>query len=110
MPDLNLPVGGDATVKWTGATGTSATTGAGVYLNSATVTYALTTATGAAVSGGTGTLSYVAASNGNYVGVIESAVTSTLTPGAVYYLTLTLVQSPYNDERVYRCRANHRTS
>lgn len=67
----------------------------GSYLNSATVTYVLYTGAGAAVSGGTGTLTYVSASNGTYRGTVESTVTSTLTAGA-YYALVTVVQSGYD--------------
>jgi hypothetical protein len=86
-------INADNEVSWTGATAN------GSYLNSATVTYALKTITGATVSGGTGTLSYVAASNGNYLGTIESTVTTLLTEGTVYLLQITLSQSSYNDFR-----------
>lgn len=62
----------------------------GAYLNAATVTYTLYTAAGVSVS--TGTLTYVTSSNGNYLGVIESTVTSTLTAGASYYVRFTLAE------------------
>jgi hypothetical protein len=62
----------------------------GAYLNSATVAYALATAAGAAVPGGTGSLSYVADSSGDYTGAIESTVTATLAADALYSVTFTI--------------------
>lgn len=106
-PDL-IYIGEDMAVRWTGATLTSGTTGAETYANSATVTYALKTAAGAAVASGTGALTYIAASNGNYIGVIESSVTGTLTPGAAYVLELTLAEGDYNGFRRLPLRARYR--
>jgi hypothetical protein len=69
------------------------------YLNSATVTYAIyLQGSGTPISGGTGTLDYVTASNGDYTGVVNSTV---LTPtnvleGYVYEIKGTLVQGNYN--------------
>lgn len=54
------------------------------YVNDATVTFELRDASGTAVSGGSGTCSYVAGSNGNYLGTIPDSVTSTLTENAKY--------------------------
>lgn len=71
----------------------------GTYLNSATITYAITDAAGTAVSGGTGSYSYTAASNGDYTAVIESTVTTLLTEGGLYYLTVTGSQGNYNWRR-----------
>lgn len=72
----------------------------GSYLNSGTVTYAMYyTADDSAVSGGTGSLSYTAASNGDYLGVVESTVTSTLAIGVQVYIIITFSQSAYNDVR-----------
>ena len=100
-----LYIGEDLTVTWTGASVT--VNGTTSYLNSATVTYAITDAAGTAVSGGTGTLSYIAASNGNYEGTIESTVltASNFTVGRTYLLDITLVQSGYNGFRRLECRA-----
>lgn len=106
---VNLAVGSDLNVTWDGATAP-----AGTYLNAATVTYALTLADGAtqatctAVAGGTGTLSYVAASNGNYLGVIESTVSALLAAGTLYYIWLTFVQGAYNDLRRVEAYAQYR--
>ena len=77
-------------------------------LNSATCTYALTTAAGVAVSGGTGTLTYVAASSGNYRGTIESTVTATLTAGSRYKVVITFSQGLYQDSRTLWYRAGVR--
>lgn len=80
----------------------------GLYLNSATVTYALYEADGTAVSGGTGTLTYIAASNGNYRGVIDAAVTTTLTAEAQYYFVITATQSNYDGKWRINCTARIR--
>ncbi len=63
----------------------------GAALTTATVTFQLYTAAGVAVSGGSGTASYVAASAGTvsdaeFAGTIESTTTLTLTAGALYYV------------------------
>ena len=69
----------------------------GSYLNSATITFQVyNTATGAAVSGGSGSLSYVSASNGDYTGVVDAVTTATLTDGAAYYVAYTGAQSGYD--------------
>lgn len=85
------------------------------YLNSGTCTYtlyAVTTVSGAevetAVSSGTGTLSYVAASNGIYRGTIESTITATLTVGAKYRVRIVFVQGAYNSRRKLDYRAMER--
>ena len=98
----------DMTVTWSGATAT--VNGTTTYLNSATVTYSITDAAGTAVSGGTGTLSYVSASNGNYEGTIESSVltTANFTEGRTYLVDITLSQSGYNGFRRLVCRAAYR--
>ncbi len=55
---------------------------AGTYLNAATVTATLQDPDGSDVTGATNiTLNYIAASNGNYEGTIESTVTLTVGPG-----------------------------
>lgn len=99
MATQDIYIGSDHTVALTGmAVGAT-------YLNAATVSYALTEADGDAVSGGTGTLSYVAASNGNYTGTIESTVADLLTENALYNLTITFAESPYNRKFRLRLRA-----
>ena len=100
-----LYIGEDMNVTWDAASVTVA--GTTTYLNSATVTYSITDAAGTAVSGATGTLSYVAASSGDYEGTIESTVltASNFTVGRTYLLDITLVQSGYNGFRRLECRA-----
>lgn len=103
-----LFIGEDMTLT---ATGLSVTVqGVTSYLNSATVTYAVTDAAGTAVSGGTGTLSYVSASDGNYEGTIESTVltAANFTEGRTYLVDITISQSSYNSFRRLVCRAAYR--
>jgi hypothetical protein len=76
------------------------------YLNSGTCTFVLYNAAGASVT--SGTCSYVASSNGNYRGVIESTTTSGLTVGAKYRIVITFVQGLCNDSRTLWFRAKHR--
>ena len=99
---LPIYIGSDHDVTYEGAYG------GGGYLNSATVTFALKDSAGTTVSGGTGTLSYVAASSGNYAGVIQSSVTSLLTNRANYTLEITFVQSAFDDFRRLPLRACYR--
>lgn len=101
-------IGEDLTLTFTGASVT--VQGSTSYLNSATVTYAVKDATGTAVSGATGTLTYVAASNGNYEGTLESSVTTpaNFTEGGTYIVEYTLSQSTYNGFRRMVCRAAYR--
>lgn len=103
-----LYFGEDHTLSWDAASVT--VNGTLSYLNSATVTYAVKDRTGTAVSGGTGTLSYIAASSGDYEGTIESSVmtTSNFTEGETYFVELTLSQSSYNGFRRLVCRAAYR--
>lgn len=65
----------------------------GAPQNAGTCTYALQTAAGVAVSGGSGTLSYVSGTDGNYLGYVTAAVTATLTSGAVYKVVYTFALS-----------------
>lgn len=88
MPASPIPIGGDYYALLSGAQDS----GDGSFLNSATVTFALYTAAGVAVPGASGTASYVAASNGNYRGTIESTATVTLTVGARYQIRFVLTQ------------------
>lgn len=76
----------------------------GSYLNSATVTYAVKNEDGATITGGTGSLSYVAASNGNYLGTIDSTalVTNSAVPLTEFEsatVVITITSGGYNDER-----------
>lgn len=98
-------IGADMDVTYSGAR--IASTDA--YLNTGTCTYALKTSSGAAVSGGTGTLSYVASSDGDYAGVIDTIVTAALTEGSNYLLDITFVDGAYNDFRRIRLRAVYRS-
>lgn len=103
MADENLFIGCDKTVTMTGLL--DADTGS--YLNAATLAWVLTNAAGTIVA--TGTLAYVAASNGNYKGVIDGAtVTSTLTEGAIYTFTLTGIQTTFDDQRTVPLIAKRR--
>ena len=93
-------------------TGLSYTTDAGVvtYLNAATVSYALKNAAGTTVTGGTGTLSYIAASNGNYSTTGDKAVTTLLTDGAKYFLEVTIAEGARDGFRRLELRAQYRGS
>lgn len=79
----------------------------GAYLNTGTATWTLKDASGTQIS--TGSLSYVAASNGNYLGVIESTDQgSGLTELATYYVYIAFTQGNYDDERRLTCEARYR--
>ena len=97
-----IHIGADENVTLTGMTG------GGAYLNSASVaTWSLKLAsTGAEVA--SGNLSYVASSNGNYLGVIPSSVTATLTEDARYWIDITFRQGDYDDRRRLVRRAAYR--
>ncbi len=97
-----LWIGVDFDLGFTGAT--AALTGA--PLNSGTCTYVLKDSDGATI--GSGVLTYVAASAGDYYGTIESTVTTTLEDGAEYVLTISFVQGGYNDRRVLNLFAAYR--
>lgn len=96
---LYLKYGADEYLKYFGASDSADDS----YLNSGTCTYAIyensNGSLGTAVSGGTGTLSYIASSNGNYRGIIDAAVTGAMTVGAYYWIVITFVQGNYNDQR-----------
>ena len=75
------------------------------YLNSATVTYAIKNEAGSTITGATGTLDYIAASNGNYLGVVDATVmvlnsTTPFTLTGNFFIEITIVQGNYNDFRV----------
>lgn len=99
-----LYIGCDIDLDYTGARRSSG----GTPLNTGTCTWSLTNSLGTAIS--SGTLAYVAASSGNYHGVIPSTVTAALTPGGVYTLTVIFSDSGYDDERVLQLRASYRTA
>jgi hypothetical protein len=93
-----LYIGADLTVEYNDATA------GGSALTSGTCTYALKDSTGTSV--GTGSLSH--SSGGDYSGVIESTVTSTLSEKGYYFLEVSFSQSPYNDFRRIQYRAEYR--
>lgn len=106
MPNV-LYINEDSRVK---VTGLHYVTDAGVttYLNAATITYALKTAAGVTVVGGTGTLSYVAASDGNYTAVIDKAVTVLLTENRKYVLWVPIAEGGRDGYRRLELYAKYR--
>lgn len=90
---MSLFIGCDMVVQYTGARDAIS----GAYLNSGTCTYALLDADGNGVAGGSGSLSYVAASDGIYRGVIDGAVTALLTEGETYTVRFTFTGGGYDD-------------
>lgn len=88
-----IPIGGDYNIEYQDAKDASDDTA----LTSGTCTFALKTSDGTAVSGGTGSLTHVA--SGSYLGILDSAITSTLTDGAQYRIEITFSQGNYNDFR-----------
>ena len=101
MADL-IHIGCDETIKLTGLKATDS----GLYLNSATVTWNLTKSDGTSLA--TGPLSYVADSDGNYMGVIESSATEGLVFGKEYTIIVIIASGNYNDERRLTRRAAYR--
>lgn len=99
-----LFIGADVDIKYEGAVPENG----GAYLNAGTCTWVLKNASGATV--GSGSLAYVASSNGNYLGTIQSTTTSTLTVDDPYTLTITFSQGDYNDQRTIPMRAAYRTT
>lgn len=102
----SIYIGEDHNVEWEGARDLNA----GTYLNSATVTYELKDSDGDVLD--SGTLDYVASSNGDYLGVIQSTVTDDLAENTVnnpfYYVEVTLSQGNYNGFRRLRFKARYR--
>ena len=90
---MTLLIGCDVYIKYTGAR--DAVTGA--YLNSGTCTYSLENLDGTVIAGGTGSLSYTSASDGDYLGVIDAAVTALLTEDEKYKVVITFSSSGYDD-------------
>jgi len=78
----------------------------GVYLNAATVGWELLDAAGSVL--GSGSCAYVAASDGDYLGVIESTVTAALTRGRPYRVRYTLASGTVNDVQQVECVAAYR--
>lgn len=99
-PSEALFISDDRSISWLGAYA------AGAYLNSATVTWTLYDASLTEVA--TGDCTYQASSNGNYVGTIESTVTSGLTENATYFVDLALSSGSYNGYRRLVCKAQYR--
>jgi hypothetical protein len=63
----------------------------GAYINDAVVSWSVMDAAGTPLTSATGTMSYVAASNGNYTAVVPASVTSQMTQHAEYLLVLVFV-------------------
>lgn len=99
---LALYVGEDMAIQMIGLR--DAITGS--YVNDATMTYTLKTAAGVAVTGASAiSMAYVAASDGNYRGTMDAAVSGTLTNETVYYLEITVSGSVF---RRIKCKAEYR--
>jgi hypothetical protein len=97
---LTLYLNSDNNIKLTGLSDADD----GSYLNAATVTYTIKNEAGSTVTGGTGTLTYVTASNGNYLGVVDSlvVVTTSATPFTLngsFFLELSVDSGAYEDFR-----------
>jgi hypothetical protein len=95
-------IGADQNLTYSGASVAST----GAYINDGTCTYELTDINGNIIT--SGTLPYVAASNGNYAGVIPASVTATLTPYAQYFVTIFFAAPEGNDERYFYLSAVYR--
>ena len=97
MPGIrggNLYIGEDNLVFW----GDRHVPNSGLYdnnleqfVNDATVTFVLKNSAGSAVSGASGTMSFVTGTRGVYEGVLEDGVS--LTEDATYYLEITATAS-----------------
>lgn len=98
MPNV-IHIGCDCSLSYSGAKPARG----GAYLNSGTCTYSLREGDGNSPTDGdevaSGSLSYVAASNGNYLGTIESTATELLTPGEPYTLWIRFTDGNYDDLR-----------
>jgi hypothetical protein len=79
------------------------------YINSATVSFRLKDAEGATIQGPT-TMSYVAASDGRYEGVITAVNTATLDPNAVYAVEITATFTGFTLFRKLSCVARYRSN
>lgn len=94
-----IPISGDYLLECDGLAA------AGINLNAATMTYSLADASGTAVVGGTGTMAYETASNGNYSAVVDATVTALLAADQAYTFTVTISQGTYQDKRHLVARA-----
>lgn len=90
----NLYIGEDSIVYW----GDRDAPGSGLYdnnlrsfVNDATVAFVLKNSAGSAVSGASGSMTYVTGTQGVYEGVLEDGVS--LTDGSTYYLEITATGS-----------------
>lgn len=97
-----LWIGSDLDVTLYGLQGTD-----GDYINGATVAWALKTAAGGAISGGSGSCTYESGSNGDYRGTIPASVTATLTADTAYRVEIT-VSGTANDFRRIEYKAKYR--
>ncbi|MCA9271146.1 MAG: hypothetical protein KDA41_21840 [Planctomycetales bacterium] len=78
----------------------------GTYLNAATATWSLKNASLAEQA--TGSLAYVASSNGNYLGCIDAVVTAALAENALYAVDVAAAEDGYDDFRRLVCKAVYR--
>lgn len=89
-----VPVGGSYLLTLNGLTNAAD----GSPLNSATVTYQLyKTSDNSVIAGGSGSMTYVAASAGDYQATLSAALTGTLVAGTNYYALMTAAQSGLTD-------------
>ncbi len=102
---IALFIDSDNLVEWDELTNLATAT----YINDATMTFTLKDADGVAVSGAAGvSMSYVAASNGKYQGVIESTV-DLGDPGDEFDLEITVSSTPQAFRKI-RCVAQYKGS
>ena len=94
MSQFNFPISEDLTVAIEGLRDGYDDS----YLNSATVSAQLKDYSGDNV-GSSVTLSYQAATDGNYKGVIDAAVTALMTESHTYYIEITITSGDYNGFR-----------
>lgn len=68
------------------------------YLNAGTMTYSISSISTPSVVITSGSCTYVAASNGNYLGVVDATVMTTLnfSEGCLYYIKYVFVEGNYN--------------
>lgn len=75
----------------------------GVALNAATVSYALKNAAGTTI--GSGSLAYLAATDGDYSATVPASTTALLVEGQLYTFFVTITQGGYTDHRSLNVRA-----
>lgn len=97
---LSVHVGEDNLIEWDKLTLASNAS----YVNNATVTFALKSEAGATLA--TGSLSYVAGSNGKYQGTLDRAAVA-LVAGTLYYLELTATRGADDGFRRIRSLARY---